>query len=300
MRSTLYGHIIILPKSGVPFPFAVAKPHRDVPIIFDPETTITQAMQTGGGPNISDAYTINSLPGPPYNCSSRALHLLCFEVLWALKCVLDGLADTFRLKVRAGETYLLRLIDAALNDELFFSVANHTLTPVVDVDAAYVMPFDTDVVLITPGQTTNVLLRAKTDEGYPPSHLMLARPYATGLRNLRQHHCHDRPQVLLDGVLLRQLVGVYTADFPAVPPEPFNYTGTPPNNTNVSNGTKVVVRTGPRWWCSCTTRASRNFLAAIVVDLTAKLPTTSLCYSEPLPLLLRDGIAEEALPFEKY
>ncbi|KAL5210721.1 hypothetical protein ABZP36_006344 [Zizania latifolia] len=320
MRSTLYGPIVIHPKSGVPFPFANAKPHRDVPIVFgewfnaDPEAIITQAMQTGGGPNVSDAYTINGLPGPLYNCSSR---------------------DTFRLKVRAGETYLLRLINAALNDELFFSVANHTLT-VVDVDAAYVKPFDTDVVLITPGQTTNVLLRAKPDEGCPPStHLMLARPYATGsgtfdnttvaavleyyapdgniksrplfrpalplfndtafatsfvtkLRSLASpeypanvpRHV-DKPffftvglgtipcpgnqtcqgptnttmftasmnnvsfnmptTALLQAHYSGNAAGVYTADFPAMPPEPFNYTGTPPNNTNVSNGTKVVV-----------------------------------------------------------
>ncbi|KAI5390429.1 Laccase-17 [Lathyrus oleraceus] len=33
----------------------------------------------------------------------------------------------------------------------------------------------------------------------------------------------------------------YTTDFPGVPLRPFNYTGTPPNNTMVSNGTKTVV-----------------------------------------------------------
>uniref|UniRef100_J3LMF5 Laccase n=1 Tax=Oryza brachyantha TaxID=4533 RepID=J3LMF5_ORYBR len=318
MRSTLYGPIVILPRAGLPCPFP--KPHKDVPIIFgewfnaDPEAIIAQALQTGGGPNVSDAFTINGLPGPLYNCSTK---------------------DTFRLKVRPGETYLLRLINAALNDELFFSIANHTLT-VVDVDASYVKPFDTDVVLITPGQTTNVLLRAKPDEGCPPAtHLMLARPYATGrpgtfdnttvaavLEYAPPGHIKSHPlfrpslPVLNDTAFatsfaakLRSLAspdypanvprrvdkpffftvglgttpcpgnqtcqgptnttkftaamnnvsfdmpttallqahysansaGVYTADFPAVPLEPFNYTGTPPNNTNVSNGTKVAV-----------------------------------------------------------
>lgn len=37
----------------------------------DPEAIINQALQTGGGPNVSDAYTINGLPGPLYNCSSQ-------------------------------------------------------------------------------------------------------------------------------------------------------------------------------------------------------------------------------------
>jgi hypothetical protein len=36
----------------------------------DTEKVIQQALQTGGGPNVSDAYTINGFPGPLYNCSS--------------------------------------------------------------------------------------------------------------------------------------------------------------------------------------------------------------------------------------
>nr|GMD43445.1 laccase-17-like [Ipomoea batatas] len=73
---------------------------------------------------------------------------------------------------------MLRLINAAMNDELFFSIANHTLT-IVEADATYIKPFETDVVLITPGQTTNVLL--KTKPFHPnASFLMEARPYFTG------------------------------------------------------------------------------------------------------------------------
>jgi len=36
----------------------------------DTEKVIQQALQSGGGPNVSDAYTINGLPGPLYNCSN--------------------------------------------------------------------------------------------------------------------------------------------------------------------------------------------------------------------------------------
>lgn len=77
-----------------------------------------------------------------------------------------------------GKTYLLRLINAALNDELFFSIANHTLT-VVEADAVYVKPFKTNIVLITPGQTTNVLLKANA-KAPNATFLIAARPYATG------------------------------------------------------------------------------------------------------------------------
>ncbi|ONK61966.1 uncharacterized protein A4U43_C08F35430 [Asparagus officinalis] len=46
---------------------------------------------------------------------------------------------------------------------------------------------------------------------------------------------------LLKAHFFGQSNGVYKTDFPNTPPIPFNYTGTPPNNTFVSNGTRVAV-----------------------------------------------------------
>ncbi|XP_044482099.1 laccase-17-like [Mangifera indica] len=320
LRSTLYGPIIILPKRGVPYPFA--KPYREVPIIFgewfnaDTEAIISQALQTGGGPNVSDAYTINGLPGPLYNCSAK---------------------DTFKLKAKPGKTYLLRLINAALNDELFFSIANHTVT-VVEVDAVYVKPFQTETLLIAPGQTTNILLETKSqDPG--AAFFMTARPYVTGrgtfdnttaagiLEYEKPMNFHSSNSIkklplikpilpplndtsfatnfanklhslanaqfpanvpknvnkrfffivglgtspcssnqtcqgpngtmfaasvnnvsftmpntaLLQSHFFGQSNGIYTPNFPIYPSIQFNYTGIPPNNTMVSNGTKLVV-----------------------------------------------------------
>ncbi|KAL6528678.1 Laccase-17 [Orobanche minor] len=314
LRSTLYGPIIILPKKNVPYPFQ--KPYKEVPIIFgewfnaDTEAIISQALRTGGGPNVSDAYTINGLPGPLYNCSAK---------------------DTFKLRVKPGKTYLLWVINAALNDELFFSIANHTLT-IVDVDAVYVKPFETDTILITPGQTSNILLRTKP-ESPGADYLMAARPFVTGqgtfdnstvagileyespslhLKKLTLHRpvlpplndtsfaanftgrlkslasrrfpanvpqkvdkeffftvglgtnpC-DRNRTcqgpngtkfaasisnvsfvqpttaLLQAHFTGQSSGVYSPDFP-FSPKWFNYTGNPPNNTMVGNGTKLMV-----------------------------------------------------------
>ncbi|KAL6841358.1 hypothetical protein ACP4OV_028876 [Aristida adscensionis] len=322
LRATVHGPIVILPPAGVPYPFPA--PDEELPLMLgewwrnDTEAVIAQALQTGGGPNVSDAYTINGLPGPLYNCSSPQ--------------------ETFKLKVKPGKTYMLRLINAALNDELFFSIANHTLT-VVDVDAVYVKPFTVDTLVIAPGQTSNVLLAAKP--AYPgASYYIQARPYTntqgtfdnttvagvleyddpcpsgaaakqstvvpilsptlpaindTGfvanytakLRSLASaaypaavpqavdhrffftvglgtHPCavngtcqgpngsrfaasiNNVSFVLPTTALLQshfagRSAGVYAADFPAFPLAPFNYTGTPPNNTNVMNGTKVVV-----------------------------------------------------------
>ncbi|KAH6559009.1 hypothetical protein KP509_1Z032500 [Ceratopteris richardii] len=140
MRATVHGAIIIRPKAPQIYPFP--KPAREIPLLLgewwnsDTEKVISQALQSGAGPNVSDAYTINGQPGSLYNCSER---------------------DTFKLKVEQNKTYLLRIINAALNDELFLSIANHSLT-IVEIDASYTKPLKTDTILVAPGQTTNALL----------------------------------------------------------------------------------------------------------------------------------------------
>lgn len=252
--------------------------------------------------------------------------------------------DTYKLKVKPGKTYLLRLINAALNDELFFSIANHTLT-IVEVDASYTKPFQTTTLVIAPGQTTNVLLTTKPY--YPnATFLIAASPYFTGsgsvdntttaavleyhrplthtsntssnqnltlykpslppfnatkfvnvtqfvanfsnsLRSLNSKNfpanvprnvdkkffftvglgtspcpknttCQGPngqkfsasinnvsftlPSVaILQAYFTGKSAGVYTTDFPVSPLQPFNYTGTPPNNTVVINATRAVV-----------------------------------------------------------
>nr|CAB3478820.1 unnamed protein product [Digitaria exilis] len=313
LRVHLYGPLVILPKRGEGYPFP--RPYKEVPIHFgewfngDTETIINQALLTGGGPNISDAYTFNGLPGPTYNCSAQ---------------------DTYKLKVKPGRTYMLRLINSALNDELFFGIANHTLT-VVEADANYVKPFTVQTLVISPGQTMNVLLTTPPNPS-SPSYAMAISPYTntqgtfdnttaaaileyaptpasrmslplpslplyndTGAvtnfsRNFRSLASAEYPAVvpqapdrhllftvglgtdpcnlsnqtcqgpngtkfaasinnnsffrprtaLLEAHYQRRYAGVLLANFPTTPPHPFNYTGTPPNNTFVQHGTRVV------------------------------------------------------------
>lgn len=90
--------------------------------------------------------------------------------------------DTFIQTVEHGKTYLLRIINAALNDELFFAVSNHTLT-VVEIDAVYTKPFSTKAIMIAPGQTTTVLLTANQlpPPKSSPTFVMGARPYVTSV-----------------------------------------------------------------------------------------------------------------------
>ena len=87
-------------------------------------------------------------------------------------------ADTFIQRVERGKMYLLRIINAALNDELFFAIDNHTLT-VVEADAVYVKPFRTKAIMVAPGQTTNVLVTTNQVPDSTSMFVMAARPYVT-------------------------------------------------------------------------------------------------------------------------
>ncbi|KAL3753716.1 hypothetical protein ACJRO7_001024 [Eucalyptus globulus] len=155
LRATVYGALIILPKSGhYPFP----TPYEEFPIILGEWWNAnvidlqTQAQALGTGPNNSDAFTINGRPGDLYPCSKNC---------------------TYKLNAVHGQTYMLRLINAALNNQLFFKIANHKFT-VVAVDASYTNPYVTDVAVLAPGQTVDVLL---TTDQTPGAYYMAASPY---------------------------------------------------------------------------------------------------------------------------
>ncbi|XP_061349930.1 laccase-4-like isoform X2 [Gastrolobium bilobum] len=156
LRSTVHGALVILPKRGVPYPFP--KPDDELVLVLgewwksDTEAIINEALKSGLAPNVSDAHTINGLPGTVSNCSST---------------------HVYNLPVESGKTYLLRIINAALNEELFFKIAGHKLT-VVEVDATYVKPFKIETILIAPGQTTDVLLTADQKSG---KYLVAASPF---------------------------------------------------------------------------------------------------------------------------
>ncbi|XP_024983101.1 laccase-11-like isoform X2 [Cynara cardunculus var. scolymus] len=156
LRATVYGAIVILPKQGTPFPFP--QPDNEQVLVFgewwhgDVEEIVKKGNAMGLPPNMSDAHTINGKPGPLFPCSEK---------------------HTFAMEVEQGKKYLLRIANAALNDELFFAVAGHNMT-VVEIDAVYTKPFTTSAILIAPGQTTNVLVYANRAPG---RYFMAVRPF---------------------------------------------------------------------------------------------------------------------------
>ncbi|XP_048337169.2 laccase-14 [Ziziphus jujuba] len=160
-RATVHGAIIVYPNklgSGYPFP----KPFSEIPIILgewwkkDVMEIPSNANKTGGEPILSDAYTINGQPGFLYPCSKKG---------------------TFRMNVLQGKTYLLRIINAVMDENLFFGIARHKMV-VVGKDGLYIKPIDTNYIMITPGQSMDVLLQADQ----PPSlYSMAAAAYSSAL-----------------------------------------------------------------------------------------------------------------------
>ena len=140
------------------------------------------------------------------------------------------MSETYTLKVETGKTYLLRIINAALNNQLFFKIANHNFT-VVAIDACYTEPYVTDVVVIAPGQTTDVLLKADQPVG---SYYMAARAYASA------------PQIPFDNTTTRGIVvydGATTAN-PLMPVLPA-FNDNPTAHRFYSNLTGL--KGGPQW-----------------------------------------------------
>ncbi|CAM0905147.1 unnamed protein product [Alopecurus aequalis] len=139
LRATVYGALLIHPGPDKPhYPFPA--PHGEATLLLGEWWNASvvdverQGMLTGGAHNNSVALTINGMP------------------------------SGYELAVQHGKTYLLRLINAALNYELFFKVAGHAFT-VVAADACYTDPYDTDVIVLAPGQTVDALMHADTTPG---------------------------------------------------------------------------------------------------------------------------------------
>ncbi|KAH7659541.1 Laccase protein [Dioscorea alata] len=142
LRATVHGAIVVYPKPGVPYPFP--HPYEEHILVLgeywfkNALKLEKQVLASGGGAPIADAFLINGHPGPLYNCSSN---------------------DVYQIDVVPGKSYLLRIISAALNMEHFFSISNHKMT-IVEADGEYTKPFTVDQLMITPGQTINVLVHA--------------------------------------------------------------------------------------------------------------------------------------------
>jgi laccase len=156
-RATVHGLLIVYPQRGDNYPFP--NPYAEVPLVLgewwrrDIEELFSEFTTLGNDP-LSDAYLMNGQPGDLYNCSQ---------------------ADTFKLAVEQGKTYLVRMVNAAMHNILFFAIARHKIT-VVGTDGAYTKPLERDYIAISPGQTIDFLLEANQE---PDHYYIAASPYSS-------------------------------------------------------------------------------------------------------------------------
>ncbi|KAJ4750045.1 Laccase [Rhynchospora pubera] len=163
-RATVHGAIVIYPKFGTSSPFP--KTHKEFTLILGDwwNANITDvydnAMQSGCDFQISDANTINGQPGDFAPCSAN---------------------DTFKVQVEQGKRYLFRVINSAMRTEFFFAIAGHNVT-VVGSDASYTKPYVNEYIMITPGQTFDLLLEANQliNSSAPYRYYIYATPFFDG------------------------------------------------------------------------------------------------------------------------
>ncbi|EFJ29811.1 hypothetical protein SELMODRAFT_231207 [Selaginella moellendorffii] len=171
LRGTVHGAFIIEPVTRRPRPYPFPQPFRDETIILgdwfvnDLLEEEERAIVSGGAPDMSNAFIINGKPGPLFNCSATSYSKSFTHE-----------ENTHKIGFIPGEAYLLRIINAALEQDLFFSIANHTMT-VVEIDASYTKHLTVTEFLITPGQTVSVLVKASQHGG---SYYMAASPWRSG------------------------------------------------------------------------------------------------------------------------
>ncbi|KAM3759982.1 hypothetical protein ACB098_01G160600 [Castanea mollissima] len=157
-RSSVHGAIVIYPIEGTTTPYP--KPDGEEIFILGSwyigniNALVLEDLKTGASAPESDSYLINGQPGDFLPCSQDSTH---------------------RWVVDFGKTYLVRVINAAMNADLFFGIANHNIT-VVGVDGNYVKPINNDFIVISPGQTMNLLLTANQPLGH---YYVVARQYDT-------------------------------------------------------------------------------------------------------------------------
>nr|POE81913.1 putative laccase-9 [Quercus suber] len=147
-RAYVYGAIVILPAIGTTYPFP--KPDDEDIIILGSlysgnlKAEYDYDLTYGADLPHSIGYTINGEPGDLCPCSKET---------------------TYRRVVDHGKTYLLRLVNSIVAADMFFAIAGHNLT-IVGMDANYIKPITTSYIMISPGQTMDILLTANQTLGH--------------------------------------------------------------------------------------------------------------------------------------
>ncbi|MBA0846015.1 hypothetical protein Goarm_023408 [Gossypium armourianum] len=233
-RNTVHGAIVIYPPHGFSYPFPTPAGEQILILgtwfTYDVNKVIKEILRTGKDVPVSDAYIINGQPGDFCACSKEM---------------------AYRWQVDYGKTYLIRLVNALMNEEFFFAIAGHDLI-VVGIDGSYLKPFTTSYVMLSNGQTMDVLVKTNRSPG---RYYMAGRQYYTdnlfftgydktnASAILEYRGKYDRlSSPFFPEKLPSSLSGFYTLDFPDEPPYYFDFVADlRDDSTHPLKGTKVKV-----------------------------------------------------------
>ncbi|RVW37424.1 Laccase-21 [Vitis vinifera] len=159
-RATVHGAIVVLPAEGTTYPFP--QPDGEEVIVlacwYDADQNAEleyDLIHYNATTPESDAYTINGFPGDLVACSSGIASIQFGCGLW------QDLSSSHS--------------ERSMNSELFFAISEHNLT-VVGTDGTYTKPLVTNYLMITPGQTMDVLITANQTPSY---YYMAIRQFVT-------------------------------------------------------------------------------------------------------------------------
>ncbi|PPD82670.1 hypothetical protein GOBAR_DD20387 [Gossypium barbadense] len=233
LRSTVHGAIVILPKCCVPYPFP--KPDKEVVVVLaewwksDTEDVINEAIKSGLAPNVSDAHTINGLPGPVSDCPSQGNYLVTVSPFMDAPIAVDNITATATLNYVGTLTNTPTILTTPPLENATTVATNfvNSLRSLNSKQYPASVPRTVDYNLyFTVGLGLNPCPTCKPGNG--------SRVVAS-INNLT----FTLPTTALLQAHYFNINGVFTTDFPANPPYVFNYTGTPPSNLQTMNGTKV-------------------------------------------------------------
>ncbi|KAL3572142.1 hypothetical protein D5086_026046 [Populus alba] len=258
--ATVYGALVVYPKPGVPYPFKY--PYEEHIVILG-EYWLQDIVQLE---RQVVASVLHQQMRTPLMVMSFIIHPLIFPGANS-EATRHETIDVYKI------TYLLRLINAGLNMESFFAIANHKLT-IVEADAEYTKPFTTDRVMLGPGQTMIVLVTADQTIG---KYSMAMGPYVSarlpsfndnlavktvtlpmfqkrltseGLNNgtmaaSMNNISFIKPTVSVLEAYYKGIDGFFTDNFPGAPFRFYDFVNGAPNNapndTSSMNGTRVKV-----------------------------------------------------------
>ncbi|RVW79297.1 putative laccase-5 [Vitis vinifera] len=151
-----------------------------------------------------------------------------------------NVSDSFLINGQPGDLH-----PCSNQEVLFFSIAKHKMT-VVGIDGSYTKPLTRDYIIISPGQTFDVLLEANQ---CPDHYYMAARVYSIALVGPNgtrfaasiNNISFQSPRIDILKAYYYNINGVYGDKFPSIPQVVFDFTSEYPplEYETPRNGTKV-------------------------------------------------------------